>query len=389
MIDIVNSLQHYQPVLWNVDNSGLLESKRSVIQHDNEANKIAQQSATELMGAINKLDIHEDYRHVKHELYNELDGVINSTLQNYNGSLRYAINDLMSFSRDILASHKITGLVETNQQYKTWKAGIEARNDISDDIKEMVIAKNPYNFELTYKKNAKGEEIVDAAGNKEAIGYKDWVPTTHPVKQMSLNDIALIGLRYLNPSSSGTYGITYYDAEDNVIQGESFNASKVAAYKTSTTDTVILTQAEVLKALYAAYDAEPNMKASIMQDYEVEMWKYNQLLESGDTDAIKSFQKLSPFIDENNNPVNPEQYKENVLKSISETYSFTNSTTRGGFAGASGGGGGGNKAKNITVRDVTYTLGNGIYYDSSGNQLDLNGLTYDEIMNVYDQMAGR
>lgn len=353
MIDIVNSLQHYQPVLWNVDNSGLLESKRSVIQHDNEANKIAQQSATELMGAINKLDIHEDYRHVKHELYNELDGVINSTLQNYNGSLRYAINDLMGFSRDILASHKITGLIETNQQYKAWKAGIEARDDISDDIKEMVIAKNPYSFELTYKKNANGEEIVDAQGNKEANGYKDWVPTTHPVKQMSLNEIALIGLRYVNPSTTGKYDITYLDKDGNTLSNKNINPFEVTAYKTSTSDTTTLTKADILLALNAAFDAESNMKASILQDYEVEKWKYNQLKNSNNPEALNNFKSLSPIIDENGDPISPKEYVDNVFNDIADAYSFTNKVNRGGYHGAStSNGGGDNNGTNPTVRTL-------------------------------------
>lgn len=341
MIDIVNGINHYQGAFYDVDNNALLQSRRENIIHDNEQNKIAQQAATELAGAINSLDIHEDYRYKKAELLNVLDNTINTTLQDYAGNLRYGVNQLMQMSRDIMTSPEITGLVETNKQYKQWKAGIQARNDISDDIKEMTISKNPYNFELIYKKDGNGVEILDEEGNKEITGYKDWVPTTYPVKQMNLNDIATTGLRYLTASTTGTYGVTYYDQNGDIMNKDNFNPFNVSSYKTSTTDTTTLTKADVIKALNTAFDAEPNMRASIMQDYEVEVWKYNQIKNSGDIEAINNFKKLSPFIDDNGNPIDPKTYVNTIFNDIAETYSFTNKTSRGSFISPSGDNGGG------------------------------------------------
>jgi hypothetical protein len=349
MIDIVNSLQHYQPVLWNVDNSGLLESKRSVIQHDNEANKIAQQSATELMGAINKLDIHEDYRHVKHELYNELDGVINSTLQNYNGSLRYAINDLMGFSRDILASHRITGLIETNQQYKTWKAGIEARDDISDDIKEMIISENPYSFELTYKKNASGEEIVDAYGNKEANGYKDWVPTTHPVEQMDYNRLNTIALQYINPHISGSSSITYLDKDGKAVPLSS--ESQIMYYKTSTEDIHEITKENVIKALKTAYNSDPKVRASLEQDYRLAVWQYNNNKYSPSGSTLWSYKKSDGTFNTFDSYVN------NIFNSIADTYSYRNVVNRSHLSGGSSSSNGGGDGEVVQREEVDVVTG--------------------------------
>lgn len=331
MIDIVNGINHYQGAFYDVDNNALLQSRRESILHDNEQNKIAQQAATELAGAINSLDIHEDYRYKKAELLNVLDNTINTTLQDYASNLRYGVNQLMQMSRDIMTSPEITGLVETNKQYKQWKAGIQARTDISDDIKEMTISKNPYNFELIYKKDGNGEEILDEEGNKEITGYKDWEPNKNPVKQMSLNDIATTGLRYLTAATTGTYGMTYYDKDGNIMPNTNFNPFNVSSYKSSTIDTTTLTKADVIKALNAAFDAEPNMRASIMQDYEVEVWKYNQIKNSGDTEAINNFKKLSPFIDDNGNPISPKEYVNTIFNNIAETYSFTNKTSRGSF----------------------------------------------------------
>lgn len=365
MIDIINSVKHYQPVFWNVDNSGLLESNRSNILHDNEQNQIAQKAATELAGAINSLDIHEDYRYKKAELLNVLDNTINSTLQNYGGNLRYGVNQLMQMSRDIMTSPEITGLVETNKQYKEWKAEIQARNDISDDIKEMTISKNPYNFELIYKKDGNGNEIVDEEGNKEITGYKDWKSNKNPVKQMNLNDIATTALRYLTASTTGTYEMTYYDRNGNIMSNDNFNPFNVSAYTTSTTDITPLTKEDIILALNTAFDAEPNMKASILQDYELEVWKYNQVKNSGGTEAIKNFKELSPFIGDDGNPISPKVYVDKIFNNIAETYSFTNETSRGSFSSL--GGNGGNGGNNSGGQRTTPPIQQGSMVVGSGN----------------------
>lgn len=366
MIDIVNGINHYQGAFYDVDNNALLQSRREGILYANEQNKLAQQAATELAGAINSLDIHEDYRYKKTELLNVLDNTINTTLQDYAGNLRYGVNQLMQMSRDIMTSPEITGLVETNKQYKQWKAGIQARNDISDDIKEMTIAKNPYNFELVYKKDGNGNEIVDEEGNKEITGYKDWKSDKDPVKQMSLNDIATIGLRYVTPSTTGSYGITYLDQNGNIMNSGNFNPFNVSAYKTSTTDITELTKEDVILALNTAFDAEPNMAASIMQDYEVEVWKYNQIKNSGDTEAINNFKKLSPFIGDDGNPISPKQYVDVIFNNIAETYSFTNKTSRGSFSGPSGGNGGSGSNKSGDQRP-TPPVNQGYIKTTTGN----------------------
>ena len=368
MIDIVNGINHYQGAFYDVDNNALLQSRREGILYANEQNKIAQQAATELAGAINSLDIHEDYRYKKAELLNVLDNTINTTLQDYAGNLRYGVNQLMQMSRDIMTSPEITGLVETNKQYKQWKASIQARNDISDDIKEMIIAKNPYNFELIYKKDGDGNEIVDEEGNKEIIGYKDWKSNKDPVKQMSLNDIATTGLRYLTTTTTGTYGITYYDKDGNIMTSNNFNPFNVSAYKTSTTDTTKLTKEDVILSLNTAFDAEPNMRASIMQDYELEVWKYQQVKNSRDTEAINKFKELSPFIGDDGNPISLRQYINTIFNNIAETYSFTNKISRGSFSGLSGGSGNNGNSESGDLRS-TPPIQQGSIKTSSGNDV--------------------
>lgn len=273
MIDIVNSVKHYQPVFWDVDNSRLLESNRSNILYANEQNEKAQQASTDLMAAINQLDINEDYRYVKDELFNQLDGIINSTLQNYGGNLRYAINDIQSMSRDILSSPEITGLVETNQQYKKWKTEIEGRKDISDDIKQMTIEKNPYNFSLQYKTDNSGDQILDNNGNPIAVGYNDWKPKTYPVEQMDYNAMNRLALSYINSEGYSTENIIYYKNDESGKMIPTTDPSEAKYYSVNGYSQDEITSDLVFDSLVVAYNSNAKFQASLKQDYELAKWK--------------------------------------------------------------------------------------------------------------------
>ena len=318
MIDIVNSVKHYQPVFWDVDNSRLLESHRSNILYANEQNEKAQQASTELMAAINQLDINENYRYVKDELFNQLDGLVNSTLQNYGGNLRYAINDIASMSRDILKSPKITGLVETNQQYKQWEQELKARTDISDDVKEMIISENPYSFNLKYKKDARGNDIVDVNGNKIEVGYDDWKPTTYAVKQYDLNDYFKVALSYINSQQKSNQYITYYDENHNIITGD--NITNARYYSVNGNVEEEITDERIASALYAAFAGNSQIHASIMQDYKLAKWKHNN-----NNDNTYGFEKEDGTLKTAN------EYIVDLLTNIANAHGYKNTSTIRGY----------------------------------------------------------
>lgn len=273
MIDIINGVNQYQGSFYNIDNSGLLQARKEAILYDNEQNQIAQQAATELAGAINALDINENYRYKKTELLNNLNSMIDNTLQNYDGNLRYGTQQLMEMSRDIMTSPEITGLVETNKQYKTWKAEIEARKDISDDIKAMYIEKNPYYFQEQFKKDSDGNDIIDENGNKEIIGYNDWKPNSNPVEQMDYNTMIKTGLSYINPNVGSNETIIYYKKNEDGKMIMTNDPSEAKFYSINGRGYQEITTADVGLSLIQTYLANPKFAASLDQDYELAKWK--------------------------------------------------------------------------------------------------------------------
>lgn len=365
MIDIVNGINHYQGAFYDVDNNALLQSRREGIIHANEQNKIAQQAATELAGAINALDIHEDYRYKKVQLLNALDNTINTTLQDYAGNLRYGVNQLMQMSRDIMTSPEITGLVETNRQYKEWKAGIKARTDISDDIKEMYIDKNPYVFKEQYK--------TDEEGNEEIVGYDDWKPNSNPVQQLNLNELNLIALRYINPDMSRNAIITYYDENGYILTGDDIINAK--AYQINNQTIQEISRDKILAALSAAYASNPAVKASMEQDYELARWKYE-----------KTGVDLYGYVDNNGLFKSAEKYKNNIFENIVKAFKYKNVINDyGGVAGFGGSGSesntNGNNTNNIIIREEPVVQVGSIRTDVR----DINQVNQ-EIINALDAM---
>lgn len=272
MIDIVNSVKHYQPVFWDVDNSRLLESNRSNILYANEQNEKAQQEANKLATVIGNLKVHESQAAEKRKLVDNLDSMINNTLQTYGDNLRYGIDNIMQMSRDLVTDEKIRGLVETNKQYEDWVTSVKANKEIDADTKEFILnsKKNQYHFDVRAINQETGEEeIIDGwtpGMNDNIIGYKNWQAGMEPVKNINYADIALGVFKQIEPNSNDWEYRTYYDANGNKLQGA--NILNAAYWIDSSGKRKDVTPQMINKAIDTYIAANPEVMASLRQDYE-------------------------------------------------------------------------------------------------------------------------
>ena len=140
---------------------------------------------------------------------------------------------------------------------------------VSDDIKEMIISKNPYNFSLQYKTDTNGNQILDNNGNPIAVGYNDWKPTTNPVEQMDYNTMIRTGLSYINPNAGSNETIIYYKKDKDGKRVVTNDPSEAKFYTINGRGFQEITTADVELALIQAYLANPKFAASLNQDYEL------------------------------------------------------------------------------------------------------------------------
>lgn len=325
MIDIVNSVQQFSPTLYSVDNSRYLESQRYMLKTIDESNLAAQNAATQLASAIGALDFNESERWYKDKLLNDYDAMINGALDKYSGNLRLAMNDIAAKSRELSTSPDVLGRVQTNEQYKEWKQGIEKRQDISQDVKDYIIATNPYHFELQTAevKDENGNPVLDEKGEKvtKVVGYKDF-EGAEPVTQYTNMDIHKHILSILNPDTSSGSTITMYYTDENGNTVKTDDFTKAQYYIDRSGKMEELTKEKITDAIHQTLN-DLRVDASLRQDYDVTKYKYKDgemFLLNGNEYTINNDGQI---IDKDGKALSYTDYEMLRLEDITKTYGYT------------------------------------------------------------------
>lgn len=325
MIDIISSVQQFAPTLYSVDNSRYLESQKYMLEKIDESNIAAQNAATQLASAIGSLDFNESERWYKDKLLNNYDAMINEALDKYSGNLRFAMNDIMAKSRELSTSPDVLGRVQTNEQYKEWKQGIEKRQDISQDVKDYIIETNPYHFELQTAevKDENGNPILNEKGEKvtKVIGYKDF-EGAEPVTQYTNMDIHKHILSILNPDTSSGSTITMYYIDENGNTVKTDDIRRAEYYIDKSGKMEHLTKEKITDAIYQTLN-DPRVDASLRQDYDVTRYKYKNgeiFLLNGNEYTINNDGQI---IDKDGKALSYTNYELLRLEDITKTYGYT------------------------------------------------------------------
>lgn len=377
MIDIVNNIKHYQPVFWDVDNSRLLESNRSNILYSNEQNEKAQQEANKLATVIGNLKIHESQAAEKRKLVDNLDSMINNTLQIYGNNLRYGINNIMQMSRDLLTNEKIRGLVETNKQYEDWVAAVKANKDIDTDTKEFILndPRNKYHFDATVVNSDGTQSVINGwtpGNNDNIIGYKNWQAGREPVAQVNLGDIVLGVMKHLTPNEKDWQYRIYKDANGNVLQGaDIINATH---YIDSTGEEKSITPDMINKASKVYLNANPQIVASLRQDYDKAIY-FNRKGE--DKYNVRQGQ---------NSEMDFEQYLNSKINGFGEAFSYNNKSSKSIaniVTSTSSNKSGGGSENNNDYSDFTQRNGTVGTITRKVNAVDMNLDRVTDLNNIY------
>lgn len=317
MIDIVNSVKHYQPVFWDVDNSRLLESNRSNIEYNNQANAAAQQASIELSSAINDLDLNEKDQYIKNDLYNELETMTNNVLQSYGGNIKYAMQDISNMSKKIISDPNIAGRIDSNRRHREYIESIKSRDDINDDVKQMIIEKNPYTFTPIYKKDSDGNDT------NEIETYERWKPSKYAVKQISDKELISTALGYITHDQSNITIPYFYTKKENggyerISNINNVDITKPLFYIDETNNYVRLEPEMLWKGLYQAME-DPTIRASLKQDYELAVWK-------SDKDINNPYKHLYGYYTKEGDTKTPTEYIFDRFSNFVDTYSFEHNT---------------------------------------------------------------
>lgn len=200
----------------------------------------------------------------------------------------------------------IIGRVKANAAYEEFKKNIQNRNDITQDVKDYALAHNPYHYEDKY----------DEQGH--LIGGSTWEPSKTPVSTVDLSNLMTKAKQWVAVhKGSGVNDIKFVDADGNLTSDPSKNVYGLAYKKSGSWEYV--SEKDLSDALNSAIDTTPGARASLQQDYDVALWKYNKMTPEEKKKNIDS------DITENGLLLSPEEYLTKRVKPGIHAMSYYNS----------------------------------------------------------------
>lgn len=200
----------------------------------------------------------------------------------------------------------IIGRVKANAAYEEFKKNIQNRNDITQDVKDYALANNPYHYEDKY----------DEQGH--LIGGSTWEPNKTPVSTVDLSNLMTKAKQWVAVhKGSGVNDIKFVDADGNLTSDPSKNVYGLAYKKSGSWEYV--SEKDLNDALNSAIDTTPGARASLQQDYDVALWKYNKMTPEEKKKNIDS------DITENGLILSPEEYLTKRVKPGIHAMSYYNS----------------------------------------------------------------
>lgn len=200
----------------------------------------------------------------------------------------------------------IIGRVKANAAYEEFKKNTQNRNDITQDVKDYALANNPYHYEDKY----------DEQGH--LIGGSTWEPNKNPVSTVDLSNLITKAKQWVAVhKGSGINDIKFVDADGNLTSDPSKNVYGLAYKKSGSWEYV--SEKDLNDALNSAIDTTPGARASLQQDYDVALWKYNKMTPEEKKKNIDS------DITENGLLLSPEEYLAKRVKPGIHAMSYYNS----------------------------------------------------------------
>lgn len=222
------------------------------------------------------------------------------------GDYSRSLNTARELAGQVASDPAVLGRVRAQAAYKTFMDNLDKRQDITQDIKNWAKDNNPYHY----------QDQVDKEGH--IIGGTNWEPNRTPVSTVDLSNLMTKAKQWVAVhKGSGVSDIKFVDVDGNLTSDPGKNAYGLAYKKSGSWEYV--SEKDLNDALKSAIDTTPGARASLQQDYEVALWKYNKMTPEEKKKNIDS------DITENGLLLNPEEYLAKRVKPGIHAMSYYNS----------------------------------------------------------------
>ena len=222
------------------------------------------------------------------------------------GDYSRSLNTARELAGQVASDPAVLGRVRAQAAYKTFMDNLDKRQDITQDVKNWAKDMNPYHY----------QDQVDKEGH--IIGGTNWEPNRTPVSTVDLSNLMTKAKQWVAVhKGSGVSDIKFVDADGNLTSDPGKNVYGLAYKKSGSWEYV--SEKDLNDALKSAIDTTPGARASLQQDYEVALWKYNKMTPEEKKKNIDS------DITENGLLLNPEEYLAKRVKPGIHAMSYYNS----------------------------------------------------------------
>ena len=222
------------------------------------------------------------------------------------GDYSRSLNTARELAGQVASDPAVLGRVRAQAAYKTFMDNLDKRQDITQDVKNWAKDNNPYHY----------QDQVDKEGH--IIGGTNWEPNRTPVSTIDLSNLMTKAKQWVAVhKGSGVSDIKYVDADGNLTSDPGKNFYGLAYKKSGSWEYV--SEKDLNDALKSAIDTTPGAKASLQQDYDVALWKYNKMTPDEKNKNIDS------DITENGLLLSPEEYLAKRVKPGIHAMSYYNS----------------------------------------------------------------
>ena len=222
------------------------------------------------------------------------------------GDYSRSLNTARELAGQVASDPAVLGRVRAQAAYKSFMDNLDKRQDITQDVKNWAKDMNPYHY----------QDQVDKEGH--IIGGTNWEPNRTPVSTVDLSNLMTKAKQWVAVhKGSGVSDIKFVDADGNLTSDPGKNVYGLAYKKSGSWEYV--SEKDLNDALKSAIDTTPGARASLKQDYEVALWKYNKMTPEEKKKNIDS------DITENGLLLNPEEYLAKRVKPGIHAMSYYNS----------------------------------------------------------------
>lgn len=204
------------------------------------------------------------------------------------GSYATALTTATKLAGEVASNPGLIGRERYQQQYKKFQDEVLASKDYDDDVKAYALEQNKYNYRDTTDENGR------------VTGGNTFEPNYRPVAQVDIDEIYRKALSTVGVDASQGENLVWGDENGNIKNGSGNIAAGDLPYLKTSSGIKKLDANKIRMAVEAAINETPGARASLDQDYRINVWK-----------ASKGNKNLVTKKD--GTIMNQEEFKENLL----------------------------------------------------------------------------